>query len=393
MYDAIIVGARCAGSATAMLLARKGYRVLALERKSFPSDTMSTHYVHAEGLARLAAWGLLDTLIATGCPSIDEICSTIEGHRFVSTVPSYDGISVGYCPRRTVLDQLMVDAARGSGADIREGVVVDGLLKDDTGVVTGVRARSEDVVFDERARIVIGADGRRSRVAQLVDAQQYDERPGTAFWYYNYFPSLQLPAMLAFADQTGLFMNPTHDGAHVVGAGARVEHFADFKRDVSANFHRLWRNAAPDIADCLAETQPLERWVGTADLPGFRRVAFGPGWALIGDAGFHKDPITGSGITEAWVQSEWLAEAIDDGFSGRQLLADAMHDYQQRRDDHSRDWYEWTHVTARLDPIPEHISPIFASLKEDRDGADRFAMLNAGLVSMKEFYAPFFARS
>jgi flavin-dependent dehydrogenase len=392
VYDAIIVGARCAGSATALLLARKGYRVLAVDRKTFPSDTMSTHYIHTEGLARLRAWGLLEDLIATGCPPISEIESSIEGNGFVSTIPSYDGLSVGYCPRRTVLDQLMVDAARAAGADIREGVVVDELLRDVTGVVTGVRARTDDVLFDESGRIVIGADGRRSRVAQLVESEQYDERPGTAFWYYNYFPDLDVvPAMLAFSNQIGAFLNPTHDGAHVVGVGSRVEHFADFKTDIPGNFLRYWRLVSPEIADHLAAAQPIERWVGTADVPGFHRVPFGAGWALVGDAGLHKDPITGSGITEAWLQAEWLADAIDDGFSGRRSLSNALADYQQRRDDHSRDWYEWTHATARLDPIPEQIASIFASLNEDRVAADRFAMLNAGLISMRDFYAPFFA--
>jgi flavin-dependent dehydrogenase len=312
----------------------------------------------------------------------------------VSSIPSYDGISVGYCPRRKILDQLMIDAARAAGAEVREGTVVEELLRDNTGAVTGMRARTGDVSSDESARIVIGADGKRSRVAQLVDAQQYDERPGTAFWYYNYFQDLDVPpAMLAFVDQNGVFLNRTHDGAHVVGAGTRVEHFADFKRDVSGNFLRLWRTASPEVADCLAQTQPAERWVGTADVPGFHRVPFGPGWALVGDAGLHKDPITGSGITEAWVQAEWLTEAVDDGFSERRNLSDALHDFQQRRDDHSRNWYEWTHATARLDPVPEPAAAIFASLGDDRPSADRFAMLNAGLISMRDFYTPFFARA
>jgi flavin-dependent dehydrogenase len=391
MYDAIVVGARCAGSPLSMLLARKGYRVLTLDRATFPSDTMSTHLIHAEGLARLAAWGLFDALVATDCPPIATGMAAIEGRSFEFSVPSVDGIDVTYCPRRTILDQLLVDAARAAGAEVREGVVVDGLLFDDDGTVIGVRARAGGAEFEERARIVVGADGRRSRVARAVDATQYLELPSTAFWYYNYVPAIDADPLLAFTGQIGCFLNPTHDGMTLVGVGGRAERFTEFKQDVAGNFVRWWQQSCPEIGAQLAAVSPAERFVGTADLPAFHRVPFGPGWALVGDAGLHKDPITGSGITEAFVQVELLAQAIDEGFSGQRPLVDAMRDYQDRRDAHTAAWYEWTHATAKLDPVPDAILDVFASLKDDRAGADRFAMLNAGLISMREFYMPFFA--
>src|SRR5687767_1807370 len=165
-YDAIIVGSRCAGSPTAMLLARKGHRVLLLDKATFPSDTMSTHLVHPPGVASLERWGLLERLEATGCPPV-ETYSFDLGPLTISGSPlPIDGIARGYCPRRTVLDQLLVDAAVEAGVELREGFTVDELLASD-GVVTGIRGHARGgAAVTERARVVIGADGMRSLVAK-----------------------------------------------------------------------------------------------------------------------------------------------------------------------------------------------------------------------------------
>src|SRR5688500_3493576 len=114
----VVVGARCAGSPTAMLLARKGYRVLLVDRATFPSDTISTHLVHPPGLAALRRWGLLDAMVATGCPPIPAYAFDL-GHLVISGSPNMDGEPVAYAPRRTVLDRLLVDAAAAAGAEVR----------------------------------------------------------------------------------------------------------------------------------------------------------------------------------------------------------------------------------------------------------------------------------
>src|SRR3954451_119478 len=125
-YDAIVVGARCAGSPTAMLLARKGYRVLVVDRATFPSDTISTHLVHPPGVAALRRWGLLEQLKATGCPPIDTYSFNF-GPFTISGAPGTADSPVAYGPRRTVLDKLLVDAASEAGAEVREGFTVSGV--------------------------------------------------------------------------------------------------------------------------------------------------------------------------------------------------------------------------------------------------------------------------
>src|SRR5262252_7480664 len=157
MYDAIIVGARAAGAPTAMLLARKGHRVLLVDRASFPSDTLSTHYIHQPGVARLRRWGLLDRLVATGCPPSRSLTFDVGPFALAGTPPPSDGVAEGFAPRRTVLDSLLLEAAADAGAEVRTGFPVDELVFEDDAVV-GIR--SGDTV--ERARIVIGADGRNS---------------------------------------------------------------------------------------------------------------------------------------------------------------------------------------------------------------------------------------
>ena len=124
-FDAIVVGARCAGSPTAMLLARKGYNVLVVDKATFPSDTISTHLVHPPGVAALKEWGLLGRLLATGCPGIDTYAFDF-GTVTISGAPGTDEAPLAYSPRRTVLDKLLVDAASEAGAELREGFTVDG---------------------------------------------------------------------------------------------------------------------------------------------------------------------------------------------------------------------------------------------------------------------------
>ena len=185
-YDAIVVGARCAGSPTAMLLARKGYRVLVVDRATFPSDTVSTHIVQPLGVAALARWGLLDRLVATGCPPIHTY-SFDFGPFTIAGSPGTDDAPVAYCPRRTVLDKLLVDAAAEAGAEVREGFGVDELLTEN-GRVVGIAGHSKGgAKITERATVVIGADGRHSRVAEQLRPEQYNEKPPLLAAYYTYW--------------------------------------------------------------------------------------------------------------------------------------------------------------------------------------------------------------
>ena len=175
-YDVIVVGARCAGSPTAMLLARKGYRVLAVDRATFPSDTVSTHLVHPPGVAALDRWGLLDRLVVTGCPPIDTY-ATDFGPFTITGAPGEGDAPVAYAPRRTVLDKILVDAAAEAGVEIRESFTVEGLVFED-GRAVGIRGHAKGGrTVTERARVVVGADGRYSLVADAVGAKEYNEKP------------------------------------------------------------------------------------------------------------------------------------------------------------------------------------------------------------------------
>ncbi|MGH3823583.1 MAG: NAD(P)/FAD-dependent oxidoreductase [Pseudonocardiaceae bacterium] len=189
MYDAIIVGARCAGSATAMHLARKGYRVLVVDRARFPIDTISTHWVHLPGVARLHDWGLLDAVQESGCPAVNNMVFDLGPFALRgSPVPS-NGVATAFAPRRTVLDTIAVHAAAEAGAEVRDGFSVQGLVRDEDGTVIGIRGGSGSATV-EHARIVIGADGMHSLVARAVQAPRYDERPTLACAYYAYWSEL-----------------------------------------------------------------------------------------------------------------------------------------------------------------------------------------------------------
>lgn len=187
MYDAIIVGARCAGSPTAMLLARKGCRVLLVDRSTFPSDTLSTHIVWAPGVTRLARWGLVDRVAASNCPAIETITFDVGEFALRGAPPAADGIMRWFAPRRTVLDTILVEAAVEAGAEFRDGFAVHELISED-GRVTGIRgATTSGPMVSETARIVIGGDGLHSIVARAVRAEPYDARPARACWYYTYW--------------------------------------------------------------------------------------------------------------------------------------------------------------------------------------------------------------
>jgi flavin-dependent dehydrogenase len=380
-YDAIVIGARCAGSPTAMLLARQGHRVLLLDRATFPSDTMSTHLVHPPGVAALRRWGLLERLEATGCPPV-ETYSYDFGPLMISGSPRpVDGVARAYCPRRTVLDQLLVDAAVEAGAELREGFTVDELLATD-GVVTGIRghARAGSAVT-ERARVVIGADGVHSLVAKTVRPEQYETRPSRCAIYYAYwsdFPVGGNEVTIRGEHGRGWGPAPTHDGLTVLPFGWPVEEFKANRADVERH---LWAalDLVPELAERVRAATRESRFVGSGDLPGYFRTPYGPGWALVGDAGYHKNPITALGISDAFRDAELVAGAI----SGRH----SYEDYQRTRDRESMPLYELTDEFAQLRPPPPEMQQLFAAIEGDQTAMDDLVSVMAGTLAAPEFFS------
>jgi 2-polyprenyl-6-methoxyphenol hydroxylase-like FAD-dependent oxidoreductase len=383
MYDAIVVGARAAGSPTAMLLARQGYHVLLVDRATFPSDTLSTHYIHQPGVARLQRWGLLDRLAATGCPPIGTMTFDLGPFALAAAPPPSDGIVEGYCPRRSVLDLLLVEAAAEAGAEVRTGVTVEDVLFAE-GAVVGVRVDGAE----ERARIVIGADGRNSFVARAVQAPEYDARPGRTCAYYTYWEGARTEgAELYPRDGRMLISGPTNDGLQIVVAFWPREEFKAVRSDVEGSFHEAVA-LAPSLAERLSDGKRADRFFGIGELPFWYRKPFGPGWALVGDAGYHKDPITAQGITDAFRDAELLAGALDAGLGGTQPLDAALAEYERVRNEETRGLYELTYDLASLTPPPPAQQALFAALRENEHEAGRFFGVIAGTVRPDEFFAP-----
>ena len=386
-YDAIVVGARCAGSPTAMLLARKGYRVLVVDRAAFPSDTLSTHLLHAPGVAALRRWGLLDALTATGCPRIDTYAFDFGPFTISGAPHAVDGNSTAYAPRRTVLDKILVDAAADVGAEIRERFTVEDLVIED-GAVVGIRghhAAGESVV--ERARVVIGADGRNSRVAKSVQPEHYNEKPNLQWSYYTYWSGLPVDGMeTVIRPDRGWGAFPTNDGLTLLVVGWPFAESTAYKADVEANYLKTLE-LAPEFAARVRGATREERFAG-GSVPNFFRTPFGPGWALVGDAGYDKDPITAQGISDAFCDAEMCSTALDEVFTGARPFADAMSDYQQARDAQVLPIYDFTTQLATLEPPPPEMQQVLGAVYGNRDAMDAFVSVVAGTVSPVEFFDP-----
>jgi flavin-dependent dehydrogenase len=383
MYDAIIVGARAAGSPTALLLARKGHRVLLVDRASFPSDTLSTHYIHQPGVARLRRWGLLDRLIATGCPPSHHLVFDVGPYALTGAPPPSDGIAEAYAPRRTVLDSLLLESAAEAGAEVRTGFPVDELVFEG-GEVVGIRSGNRV----ERARMVVGADGRNSFVARAVDAVGYDERPGLACAYYTYWSGIEGGDVELYPREGRMVMGgaATNDGLRIVIVFWPKEEFHAVRADVERSFHAALA-LAPPLAERLALGERADRFYGIGDLPFYYRKPFGPGWALVGDAGYHKDPITAQGITDAFRDAELLADALDAGFTDMRPLVDALADYEQTRNAETRGLYELTHEFASLAPPSAEQLALFEALRTSPEDARQFFGVVAGTVPAHAFFA------
>jgi flavin-dependent dehydrogenase len=351
-YDAIVVGARCAGSPTAMLLARKGYRVLLLDRVTFPSDTMRNHYIHRPGVVRLKRWGLLDQVAASNCPPIRQQTLDLGDFPLTRVAEPADGVDADYAPRRFVLDKILVDAAVAAGAELREGFTVQEVLAED-GRVVGIRGRWRGgAAVEERARIVVGADGLHSLVARSVQAPIDPARPSCAFTYYSYFGDVPIAGLEGTFLSTRVFIAfPTNDELACIAVEAPIAEFPTFRADIEGSFFRSL-DLVPGLADRVRAGRRAERWFGTADLPNFFRKPYGPGWALVGDAGYHKDPITAQGISDAFRDAELLAEAIDDEFAGRRPLEEALADYERRRNEAAWPLFEEACARAAFTPFP-----------------------------------------
>jgi flavin-dependent dehydrogenase len=384
-YDAIVVGARCAGSPTAMLLASRGYDVLLVDKATFPSDTISTHIVHPTGAAALARWGLLDRVVASGCPPIHTYSFDFGPVRLAGA-PGTPESPVAYCPRRTILDQVLVDGAVAAGAEVREGFTVEEVLVED-GTVVGIRGATKGgPTVTERARVVIGADGLRSIVARTVKPERYNEHPKLLCAYYSYWSGLEDDGHFAAFDRDdrGFAYAATNDGLTMVVGGwpyAQRDEVTDIQGEYLAMFDR-----DPEFAERLRSGTQETKAVGTA-VPNFFRTPYGPGWALVGDAGYNRDFITAQGISDAFQDAEGLTAALHEALSGTVPWDEALAGYQRARDERATPMYELTLEIASLEPPPPEMQELFGAMQGNQEAMDGFAKVNAGTLSPVEFFS------
>jgi 2-polyprenyl-6-methoxyphenol hydroxylase-like FAD-dependent oxidoreductase len=386
MYDAIITGARCAGSSTAMLLARRGFKVLLVDRATFPSDTISTHIVWPHGAEILGRWGLLDTLAATGLPPIcRRMTFDVGPFALRGTIPDANEGMGGFCPRRTVLDSLLVNAAAESGVEVRESFTVDELLMTDETIV-GVRGHGKGgTAVEERARVIIGADGVNSFVARAVRTAEYDVRPVAACCYYSYFSGVaQDDIELYVRDGCAFGGAPTNDGLHLVMVNWPTREFPEVRADIEGH---VWRalEKAPDFLARVRQGHREETWYGTAGVPGYFRKPYGRGWALVGDAGYNRDPITAQGISDAFIDAAGLTEALSTWLSGNGTFEPLLAAHEAARNERVRPMYEFTSHLATLEPPPPEMQALFGALRHNQDATNAFLSAITGAIPLPDF--------
>lgn len=387
-YDAIVVGARCAGSATAMLLARQGHTVLLLDADTFPSDfEASTHLLWHSGVARLARWGLLDRLQASGCPPIRRITLDLGVMSMDGNAPPADGVDVAYCPRRLVLDAILLDAAREAGVEFESGARVRDLVREGERVsgVTWTDAAGD--THTAHSRIVIGADGASSTVARLADAATLDEHPRHEGIIWSYFDNVPSDGMEFYSrPRRMLMLYPTNDGQALVGSCVHQEDFAALAKDADTAMLAEFEELAPSLAARVRAGAQDGRWL-TRSTKGFRRQATGPGWALVGDAGVTMDPITAGGITNAFRDAELLSAAVHDGLADTAAFDTIVSRFGAERDAESIPLYEFAKESGKLEPPPQAVMDLFAVMPGQQDAIDDYFGVFAQTVPVTTFFS------
>jgi 2-polyprenyl-6-methoxyphenol hydroxylase-like FAD-dependent oxidoreductase len=371
-----------------MLLARKGHRVLLVDRARFPSDIPHGHFIHQQGPMRLQRWGLLDAIKASNCPGTESCSFDLNDFALESAGIQLDGVAFGYGPRRKVLDQILIEAAVRAGVEFRERCPVESFLSGGTRV-TGISARGRSgEVFTEHATITIGADGRNSRLARTVNAATYETAPTLMCYCFSYWsgvPERRLRVILR-PDRV-FFAFPTNDDLYAVFVGATIAELPRMSDNPERHFNESLARA-PSFAEILRNGHREERFSGAADLPNFYRKPFGPGWALVGDAGHHKDPYLALGLNDAFRDAEFLSDALDDAFAGRMKFEHALAQYERRRNEASASAYRETLSLARFTPMPAEMLELRAALRGNPEATRHFYMARQGLVPRESFFNP-----
>jgi flavin-dependent dehydrogenase len=360
-YDVVVVGARCAGAATAMLLAEAGARVLLVERGAYGTDTLSTHALMRGAVLQLHRWGVLPAVIAAGTPPVRSTIFHYTDDRVTVTIEPRDGVTALYAPRRALLDRLLVDAASARGAHCEFGAHVSDVVRDHAGRVSGIALRGGD--GRERrvaAGLVIGADGIHSTIAKRVGARTRHTSRYAAAVLYAYWPGAPVDGYQWFyRPELSVGAISTNEAACVFVAMPAARFRTAIGGGASAAYHRLLAEAAPGFYETLGAARHVEHVRGFSGHPGYLKESHGPGWSLVGDAGYFKDPLTAHGITDALRDAELLARAVLKG--GDEALAR----YETTRDDLSRELFAVTDAIASFEWDDERLQPLHRALSQE----------------------------
>jgi flavin-dependent dehydrogenase len=352
-----------------MLLARLGHDVMVVDQASFPSDTVSTHAIARSGVVQLQRWGLLDAVLDSGAPAVRQVTFHVGGESVSRAIKHKAGVDLVVAPRRYVLDTILAAAAQRAGADVRPGVTVTGVQRDSRGRVTGICGHDRaGAPIDLRGRYVIGADGLRSQVARSAGAAISQNRPAGGAAQYAYYAGGRWAGMeLSVAERSFAGVFPTHHGQACIwvctpSADAKAARRRAGSREEA--FGELLERSAPQLAERLRHARRTSPVQGMLRQPNQVRQAFGPGWALVGDAGYHRDAITAHGISDAFRDAEFLAVALDQALRGEAEESTALARYQQQHDQGLREIFE---ITCRLAAYPA--VPAFIELQKQLSAA------------------------
>jgi 2-polyprenyl-6-methoxyphenol hydroxylase-like FAD-dependent oxidoreductase len=370
-----------------MLLARQGHDVLLVDRATFPSDTVSTHLIHPPGVAAMKRWGLLERMKATNCPPIHRYAFDM-GPFVIEGAPGTGDDAIAYAPRRTVLDKLLVDAAAEAGVEVREGFHVEEILFDD-GRVAGIRGRdAKGATVTERARVVVGADGIHSAVAKAASPEQYNEREPIQVAYYSYWSGLPMDGRFLAIDRApgrAWAAWPTNDDLTLVVLSWPISELETNRHDIERHYMETF-DRAPHFAERMRAAKREDRFYGTAVANYFRKP-FGPGWALVGDAGYLRDFITAQGMSDAFRDAEACATALDAWLSGSREFDATMGEYQSARDRQVMPMFEFTCQFAMLQPPPEPMQQLFGAVNGNPEAMDGFAQVISGVRSPVDYFS------
>jgi flavin-dependent dehydrogenase len=358
-YDAIVIGARVAGATTALLLARAGLRVLLVDRSRPGTGVLSTHALMRGGVLQLSRLGLLDDVVAAGTPPIRRTVIRYGDVEEVVDIRPSAGVDALYAPDRVVFDRLLVAAAERAGVDVRFRTTLTGLRRGRDGEVVGVELRdATGRPSTACAPITVGADGVRSAVAREVGALTYERAAASGAMAAAYVTGVEADGyQWLYAERAAAGVIPTNGGRMMVWTSVPQARFLhELRGRPDHGLAEVLGEVAPEWAAAVAAGTPDGPVRGFAGVPGYLRQPWGRGWALVGDAGAFKDPITTHGMTDALRDAELLARAVVAALGGQEPWSHAAAAYQDTRDA----------VTAELRAATERVAGYRWSLPDLR---------------------------